>query len=57
MMKAITVRRRITGSASINNGIFPAVSVTITEQSKISPIPDARMTSPFRSLGIFRARR
>ena len=47
MTKAITVKIRITGSASINNGIFPAVSVTITDESRMSPIPDARMTNPF----------
>jgi hypothetical protein len=47
MMKAITVRRRITGSASMKIGIVPEVRVTIDDENTTRLIPDERMIRPF----------
>ncbi len=51
----MTVASSITGSANMNNGIFPDVSVTIVDNSRIRDIPDDSMISPLLSLPFFLA--
>jgi hypothetical protein len=41
---------RITGSASMKNGYFPEVMVTIADESRIRHIPVARMIRGFWNL-------
>jgi hypothetical protein len=54
-MKAITVIRRITGSANMKIGIEPEVRVTKAEDRITRLIPDERIISPVCSLGFFHA--
>ena len=53
--KPITAANRITGSASMNIGCLPDVSVTIVDESRTRQIPDAKMIRPVCSFCFLRA--
>jgi hypothetical protein len=54
-MNPTTAATSITGSANMNTGIFPVVSVTMVEHRMIRLIPELRTIRPVLSLYAFMA--